>query len=481
TTDGDTAVNTLSYLWDLDGDGIFGETGAANAPFGDEVGTLPTFTDPDAGATPTVYNIVLRVSDGTNTAADISTTVTVSNVAPTAGLTGPSLVIPSLDFDFSLTATDPSVADTAAGFTWEIDWDYNTTTMTFDVEDTVAGTSPVTLPHQFPTLGDFIVAARAIDRDGGVGAVVTLPVTVSPVAIIDGDVVIGGTTGRDRIIVSNGGGGRVLVRLNNQFFSVTPDPTGIIRIGGGDQNDTISISGNLNRASVIDAGTGNDYVAGGRNDDTIFGGFGNDTLLAGEGNNLVYGGEGNDTITARSGDDILFGEAGNDRLQGSSGRDTLDGGSGNDQLSGGNGDDFLQGGDDNDILAAGSGNDILLGGGGLDVLLGSVGFDLLIGGLEADNLRGQGGRDILIGGTTDHDGDSVALRQILTEWSDASHADIDARLAAIDALATPVNSTTVTDDAEANGLAGGGSPDAIFHGIADTVGLLNSADRLILL
>jgi autotransporter-associated beta strand protein len=481
TTDGDTDVNTLSYLWDLDGDGTFGETGIANAPFGDEVGVMPTFTDPDAGAVPTVHTIALRVSDGTNTAADVSTTVTVSNVAPTAGISGPQLVIPNLDFDFSLTAADPSIPDTAAGFTWEIDWDYNTTTMAFDVEATVVGASPQAVTHQFPTLGDLVVAARAIDRDGGVGPVITLPVTVSPVAIIDGDVVIGGTTGSDRIIVSNGGGGRVLVRLNNQFFSVTPDPTGIVRIGGGDRNDRITISGNLNRASVIDAGTGNDYVAGGTNDDTIWGGFGNDTILTGEGNNSAFGGEGNDAIVGRRGNDLLVGDSGNDRLQGGSGSDTLDGGSGNDQLVGGNGSDNLIGGDDNDVLAGGRGNDILLGGEGFDRLSGSSGFDLLIGGLDADNLRGDGGQDILIGGTTNHDGDTAALRQILTEWSDASHVNIDARISAIDSFATPLNSSTVSDDAEANGLSGGGSADAIFHGIADTVGLLTGADRLILL
>jgi autotransporter-associated beta strand protein len=481
TTDGDTAVNTLSYLWDLDGDGTFGETGAINAPFGDEIGTMPTFTDPEAGATPTVHNIVLRVSDGTNTAADINTTVTVSNVAPTAGLTGPSLVIPSLEFDFTVLAADPSIADTAAGFTWEIDWDYNTTTMAFDVDESVVGSSSQTVPHEFDTLGNFTVAARAIDRDGGVGGVVILPVAVSPVAVIDGDVVVGGTTGRDRIIVSDGGGGHILVRLNNRFFDVVPDVSGIVRIGGGDHNDTISISGNLNRASMIDAGVGNDYVAGGRNDDTISGGLGNDTLIAGGGNNLVFGGEGNDRITARGGNDVFFGESGNDRLQGGSGNDTLDGGAGNDQLVGGNGADLLIGGADRDILAGNRGNDILLGGEDVDRLTGNDGFDLLIGGLGADGLRGSRGNDILIGGTTNYDLDSVVLRQILVEWADGSHADLDARIDAIDQFATPLNTTTVNDDGEVNGLSGGGGPDVIFHGIAEVVGILTGVDRLILL
>ena len=39
----DEVPATLVYEWDLDGDGVFGETGAA-AERGDEVGQTPTFS-----------------------------------------------------------------------------------------------------------------------------------------------------------------------------------------------------------------------------------------------------------------------------------------------------------------------------------------------------------------------------------------------------------------------------------------------------
>lgn len=42
SSDPDQVNTSLNYLWDLDGDGVFGET-AASAPFGDETGATPTF------------------------------------------------------------------------------------------------------------------------------------------------------------------------------------------------------------------------------------------------------------------------------------------------------------------------------------------------------------------------------------------------------------------------------------------------------
>ena len=72
------------YEWDLDQDGIFGETGPS-AERGDEVGPNPTFSaaglDGDDDSPWTVY---LRVTDTTDlTSVEVSTDIDITNVAPT--------------------------------------------------------------------------------------------------------------------------------------------------------------------------------------------------------------------------------------------------------------------------------------------------------------------------------------------------------------------------------------------------------------
>jgi len=65
--------DTLTYTWDLDGDGNFGETGGA-ATRGDETGQTPTFNG-SAMVRGTQQTISLRVSDGAATST-VTTTVT---------------------------------------------------------------------------------------------------------------------------------------------------------------------------------------------------------------------------------------------------------------------------------------------------------------------------------------------------------------------------------------------------------------------
>ena len=69
-TDPGGSYDTLTYEWDLDDDGNFGETGAA-ATRGDETGATPTFHAPLVGATEDVF-VTLRVSDEDGDSTDSS-------------------------------------------------------------------------------------------------------------------------------------------------------------------------------------------------------------------------------------------------------------------------------------------------------------------------------------------------------------------------------------------------------------------------
>ena len=106
----DAGGGSLTYRWDLDGDGTF-----------ETAGSTPTFSAAsiDGPATRTV-SVQATAPDGATAVA--STTVTIANVAPTATFTAPASVLAPNGFALSLSApSDPSAADTAAGFTYAFD------------------------------------------------------------------------------------------------------------------------------------------------------------------------------------------------------------------------------------------------------------------------------------------------------------------------------------------------------------------------
>src|SRR5262249_18248663 len=76
------------------------------------------FTFDDNG-TYTVYGRVFDKDDGFT---DYQTTVTVNNVAPAAGVSGPAGGVRGQARTFTFTASDPSAVDQAASFTYAIDW-----------------------------------------------------------------------------------------------------------------------------------------------------------------------------------------------------------------------------------------------------------------------------------------------------------------------------------------------------------------------
>src|SRR5439155_1239197 len=110
-TDPNYPTSSLTFAWDLDGDGIFGETGTAAAN-GSETGTTPTFSagNLDGPTTRTAYLRVTNPFGGVGTAA---ATITVSNQPPTATFTGPSgPVVPGGSAAVSFRSpSDPSAAD----------------------------------------------------------------------------------------------------------------------------------------------------------------------------------------------------------------------------------------------------------------------------------------------------------------------------------------------------------------------------------
>lgn len=160
--------------------------------------------------------------------------------------------------------------------------------------------------------------------------------------------------------------------------------------------------------------------AWGRGSSQIFGTSLADRINAGAGEDTVAGFSGNDSINGGDGNDYLMGGAGDDTLSGGEGYDELYGGNGaGDALSGNDtvsyaqspyavtvdlGSTFLADNRYANAYSSGTGADLLfdienvIGGSGRDVITGSAVANILEGGRNADTLNGGAGHDTLIGG-----------------------------------------------------------------------------------
>ncbi len=259
--------------------------------------------------------------------------------------------------------------------------------------------------------------------------------------------VFANTRGIERLQITAAAGASV--ELDDAMVATTD--RGNFQVFGGVGGDTIFGGAVLGIQLVLDAGDGNDYMAGGGGNDVLRPGSGADTMLGGGGadtielvfadlgaNDLLDGGEGSDVLYLFGAGTLghaLFGALRNiERIEiapgtgqplvvnvapgystggggpltivGTAGDDTMsaqqatlavlfDGGDGQDRLVGGAFADTLLGGRGNDVLAGMGGNDVLDGGDGDDRLTGDAGNDLLIGGAGNDTLLGGAGADTL--------------------------------------------------------------------------------------
>ncbi|HUG67648.1 MAG TPA: PKD domain-containing protein [Pirellulaceae bacterium] len=230
-----------------------------------------------------------------------TTTLTVSNAAPSAAISGPLQRAPCQSRSFILTAADPSPADQAAGFTFEIDWDGNGT-----VDQTVVGPSGTVIEHVFAMVGSHDVIVTATDKDGATSSPATHAIQIVHALLEDGDLIIGGTAGNDRILFSpSDNSGAIEVKLNGVSLGVFT-PSGRLIACGMQGDDDIEVAGSITLPAWLYGNEGNDRLKGGAGDDVLDGGAGDDLLIGGSGRDLLIGGSGADRIVGNGGDDILI-------------------------------------------------------------------------------------------------------------------------------------------------------------------------------
>jgi predicted extracellular nuclease len=148
-TGSDPEGGSVSYAWDLDGDGTF-----------ETAGQSVSFSADDGPASPVVS---VRVTDDVGLASTADAAVAVANLPPTATALGASPLngLVEQGITFTGSATDPSAADTAAGFTWA-----------FDTGSGFGAFGPNGFTASYSSCGTYTVAAEAQDKDGGVSAAV---------------------------------------------------------------------------------------------------------------------------------------------------------------------------------------------------------------------------------------------------------------------------------------------------------------------
>jgi hypothetical protein len=222
TTDPSQDPSTLTYLWDLNGDGIFGETGSA-ATNGDEVGLHPSLSA--AGLPGSTWTVSLEVIDSQGNVSTSTGTIYIENLPPTVDLAPSATVGAGSALSLQGSFTDP---ETGGTFTGGVDygdgagdqWLPLNPDQTFD------------LSHVYEHAGTYTVTVYVADNNDGLGQA-TLEVTVNPIAPAfdslagasitygQGDVTLGGHISGAALVPS----GSVSISLDGVTQMAAIDPT----------------------------------------------------------------------------------------------------------------------------------------------------------------------------------------------------------------------------------------------------------------
>jgi hypothetical protein len=144
-----------TYSYDFNNDNTFEITGSSSAS-----ATVPESYLDDG---PSTLVVLGRITDSAGNHADYTTSITVNNVAPTANLSNNGPVTTGSPVTVSFTnATDPSTADTNAGFHYSFAQSQGGLAATYAAAGTSSSTS-----YTYSTTGTDTVYGRIFDKDNG--------------------------------------------------------------------------------------------------------------------------------------------------------------------------------------------------------------------------------------------------------------------------------------------------------------------------
>ncbi|WP_404308014.1 hypothetical protein [Neorhodopirellula lusitana] len=484
--DEEQVFDSLDFVWDFDGDGIFGETGS-DAQFGDEVGISPSFDASQLDGDATV-NAVLRVTDDGDLNSEALFEIFVENVSPRniELLTSSALIVEGGQVELTGTFDDPGLADVhqvtisfGDGTSDEIVF-LESGERSFSVTRQFVDDSPTGTPS------DSIEISVVISDDNGGTSTASTEVIVDNVAPAIQSVATSATANSPAIP-----GVSVSVTGTFEDVGVLDTHTATITLDNGTTIEAVvdPVSGTFSADLVFD--TGGRFSADVTLDDDDLGSdsanveiFVTGTRLTEDGQLQIVGSGQGDIVLAkmwRSTVNVytVFPNADSQWSLDQTSFDASDVSEIHVNLGGGN--DFasisldsntsviVEGNDGDDYIRGGKSNDILLGGAGNDILFGQAGRDVLIGGLGSDVLFGGRHDDLLIGGTTAFDESVEELVQIRDIW--ASDGSMQSRAALLSDGLGPdlINGETVLDDGSVDALVGGPGQDLFFAELADWI------------
>jgi hypothetical protein len=263
---------------------------------------------PNEAQGPATYSFRVRLTDG-STVDDLPITVVVNevNTPPTLSSVPATLTtVPGSGIGFTATAADSDLVNGlpnaltfslvgAPANAW-IDPDSGAFTWT---------------PDETNRLGTYTFKVRVAD-DGvpSLHDTRTVTVNLTAAAVVNGDLLVGGTGGNDTITINpSKDGSQLVVKLGKATLGGFPasNVTGRIVVHGLGGNDRITVSPKVTVDADLYGDAGNDVLTGGAGDDVLVGGDGNDKLSGGLGRNILIGGLGADKLTGGTGDDLLIG------------------------------------------------------------------------------------------------------------------------------------------------------------------------------
>lgn len=314
---------SLTYQWDVNGDGVFNDATGISPTL-----TWAALTALGLGDGPRASLVRVRVFDGVDSSDSAAVSLTIINAPPSLSASGAATAVRGQPNSYTFNATDPSSIDQAGSFTYRIDWNGDSV-----VDQTVVGGAAISVEHVFSATGSYQINATVLDKDGSESAAATHSVNILAYDVVSNgatlDLVWGGTNGLDAVFfVPDFGGVRSLTFIENSQGLIGYPPFGVRSIlhsgitgkvivyaqGGND----IIVANILSLPTELHGGDGDDVLVGGKGADWLDGGAGNDILLGG-----TESVDGADTLLGGLGNDMLYGHYGADHLDGGPGADLI--------------------------------------------------------------------------------------------------------------------------------------------------------------
>jgi glucose/arabinose dehydrogenase len=334
----DPEGDLLSYNWDLDGDGNFGDSSAVN----------PSFTYNSAGT----HDVKVKVTDSHGASDTFSLEVQVGNTPPSATITAPSTGLTwkvGDAIDFAATATDSEETLPASAYHWtEILNHCPSNCHEHFLQDFTGPTGSLVAPdHDYPS---YLTLQLTVTDSGGLTDTKSVNIYPRTVQLMISSTPSGVPIGLD---LGSGSSPFADTVIEGSHHTVAaPSQT----TNGGQTYQFDSWSDGGARAHDIVVNQDTSLVATYKSLGSALGQSAKGSTCLGQ-KATVLGTKGSDVLKGTKGDDVIAGRGGKDRLVGKGGNDLLCGGAGADTLKGGGGADDLKGGSGSDRCDGGPGAD----------------------------------------------------------------------------------------------------------------------------